>query len=712
MMATGPMSLIARIGELSWQRAATPLLALLSATAAAAETPTVAQSAGELEEIIVTATRRDAPLGEFAGSITRLGSDEIGLVGSTHHAEILNRVAGTLIQRGSGEESLTAIRSPVLTGPGSCGAFLFLEDSVPIRPVGFCNVNELFELNTEQARAIEVQRGPASALYGSSAMHGAVNVLQPDPSQMPHYAVGLEGGADDYWRGRFVLSRLGSTTDAGTSAIVTHDGGWREESGFDEQKLNAALVHRLDDSLLRVRLAATRLDQETAGFIQGEDAYRDEQIARSNPNPEAYRRAHALRLTAHWERMLDQNTRLELRPYLRSSRMEFLQHFLLGKPLEKNGQESGGLLLAIDHTGAAGTRWLGGLDLELADTFLLEVQDGPTTDGPPVANAIRPPGRHYDYDVNSGVIAAYGHVERPLATNLTLTAGLRAEYVRYDYDNRMIAGNTDENGVPCPFGGCLYSRPDDRHDSFTNLVPKLGLSWRLAPSTSLYVTAVRGYRAPETTELYRLQRQQNVADLDPERLSSLELGMRGQLRELRYSLSGFLMEKRNVIFRDSNAFNLSDGRTRHRGIEYELGWSPIDPLTITAAGSYARHTYDFTGTEGAELIEPGNEVDTAPRHLHGARIAWRVVDAAQAELEWQHVGSYWLDASNQHRYGGHDLLNLRLAWGVNDRWRLAARITNLTDLAYADRADYAFGSYRYFPGRGRALFLEASYSRP
>ena len=40
---------------------------------------------------------------------------------------------GTLIQRGSGQESLTAIRSPVLTGPGSCGAFLMLENGVPIQ---------------------------------------------------------------------------------------------------------------------------------------------------------------------------------------------------------------------------------------------------------------------------------------------------------------------------------------------------------------------------------------------------------------------------------------------------------------------------------------------------------------------------------------------------------------------------------------------------
>jgi hypothetical protein len=64
-----------------------------------------------------------------------------------------------MIQRGSGEESLTALRSPVLTGAGACGSVLVLEDGIPIRPVGTCNVNELFEVNLEQAAAIEVLRG-------------------------------------------------------------------------------------------------------------------------------------------------------------------------------------------------------------------------------------------------------------------------------------------------------------------------------------------------------------------------------------------------------------------------------------------------------------------------------------------------------------------------------------------------------------------------
>ena len=45
-------------------------------------------------------------------------------------------------------------------------------------------------------------------------------------------------------------------------------------------------------------------------------------------------------------------------------------------------------------------------------------------------------------------------------------------------------------------------------------------------------------------------------------------------------------------------------------------------------------------------------------------------------------------------------------------WRATARLDNLTDVAYADRADYAFGTYRYFPGRRRTLFLELAWAQP
>ncbi|HEY7640424.1 MAG TPA: TonB-dependent receptor [Steroidobacteraceae bacterium] len=681
---------------------------LFAATSVAA---TCACAAERVEEVIVTATRTEQQLRDFAGSISVVSGADVALVGATHHAEIMNRAPGAMIQRNSGEESLTAIRSPVLAGPGSCGVFLFLENSIPIRPTGFCNVNELFEVNSEQARSIEVLRGPAGVVYGSGAMHGAVNVISASPSELPSQSLSLEGGPDEFYRGRLTLAHRGESTDVGGTVIATHDGGWRDNSGLEEQKLNLGLSRRQGEGTLGVQFAATNLNQETAGFIQGFDAYRDESIAKSNANPEAYRDAYAMRLTGEYTRPLGA-AQLAIRPFVRHSRMDFLQHFLIGKPLEENGQDSLGVLTQLQTVVLDDMQVLAGVDLELADGFLKETQAAPATDGSPAANAIRPAGKHYDYDVQSQVAALYGQIEQPFAQRWKLTAGARLEYVDYDYDNKMLAGNTRDDGTSCGANGCLFNRPADRSDDFTNVTSKVGLTYDLTSNHTLYVTGARAYRAPDTSELYRLQRQQNIADLDAERLDSIEVGARGAFGPLRYSLAGFKMKKDNVIFRDSNGFNVSDGKTDHEGVEYEFNWLPIETLSVALAGTYAKHTYAFNrAVDGGETIVSGRDVDTAPRHVNTARLNWQFLPVADAELEWVSVGRYFVDAANANEYPGHDLLNLRVGWSIGNSWTTTLRLNNVTDRAYADRADFAFGNYRYFPGRGRALFVEVRYSR-
>ena len=68
------------------------------------------------------------------------------------------------------------------------------------------------------------------------------------------------------------------------------------------------------------------------------------------------------------------------------------------------------------------------------------------------------------------------------------------------------------------------------------------------------------------------------------------------------------------------------------------------------------------------------------------------------------------NAANTARYGGHELANLRLDLRPRDNWSVGLRVT-MFDTAYADRADFAFGDHRYFPGRGRAYFLELGWGR-
>ena len=669
-----------------------------------------AAPAQSLDEVIVTATRSPVAVMDYAGSATRIDAATVGLTSPTHSSELLNRAPGTMIQRGSGQESLTALRSPVLTGAGACGAVLVLEDSIPIRPVGSCNVNELFEVNIEQAAAVEILRGPGSSLFGSNAVHGIINVIPALPNELPAVGVALEAGSNNYRRIRFAAS---SETDAhgfGIALLATDDGGWRDSSGFSEQKLNAVWTQPLSAGSLTMRLAATHLDQETAGFITGQDAYKDPVLAHSNPNPEAYRDAQSARFTVYYEN----GSGLELRGYLRSSRMDFLQHFLLGQPVEENGQDSAGLLFSLTRENVAGGELMLGTDAEVAASSLLQFQDDPTTSPSPAANAIRPAGRHYDYDVDSQVLAGYAQWRRPLAPNWSIEAGIRLEEVRYDYNNRMIDGNTDENGVACP-GGCLYSRPADRSDDFTNFAPRLGLVWRPVESLAAYLSMARGFRAPEVTELYRLQRQQSVADLDSERADAVELGLRLRGESAGLDLAAFTMDKQNVILRDSAGFNVSGGRTRHRGLEYDLDWAFGKGWTIAGSGTVARHEYRFTAAvEQGEQITAGNDVDTAPRQIHTLRLRHDTASLA-AELEWLYVGNYWANAANTARYDGHDLMNLRLSWQPQPAWTFALRVTNLLDVAYADRADFVTvggrSTYRYFPGRDRAAFVELAWRK-
>ncbi|MFM7119458.1 MAG: hypothetical protein ACKOZX_04260, partial [Gammaproteobacteria bacterium] len=90
---------------------------LVGATASATE----ATGTTGLEEIVV---QGDATLAQRLGSLgsrSVLDRSELQAIGATHVSEALVRVPGVWIARGSGQEHLTAIRSPVYAGLGACG---------------------------------------------------------------------------------------------------------------------------------------------------------------------------------------------------------------------------------------------------------------------------------------------------------------------------------------------------------------------------------------------------------------------------------------------------------------------------------------------------------------------------------------------------------------------------------------------------------------
>lgn len=685
-----------------------PAMKLLAAGVllAQAGTSVWAQSnSNTLESIVVTADRQQSTLRDVPASIFTVGGDDIKKIRPTHINELLARVPGTWISRGNGQESLTAIRSPVLSGAGSCGAFQMAQDGIPLRAIGFCNVNQMFESNSEQAGSVEVIRGPGSILYGANALHGAINVISDPISATPDNNIAYEAGPHEYNRIRATSSATSGKQGYRVSFNGTSDGGYKRDSGFDQQKLSLQHRYSADSFTITSAFHYTNLNQETAGFVQGRDAYKDANLKRANPNPESFRDARSYRLSSRieWKTGIGN---VIVTPYYRKTEMKFLQHFLPGVPLEENGQESFGLMTML--AGNSGKlSWQTGIDMETTEGYLRETQSIAATGSAAVVGTI-PIGKHYDFQVDAGLLSPYAQLKFDMTDADQLSLGVRHEMLGYDYDNLMINGRTRDNGVACGFGGCRFNRPADRSDDYDNTSAQLGWIHDFDSGTQVYMNAARAFRSPDTNEIYRLQGTQNVADLDSENANSYEVGLRGAISDISYAVAVYHMDKKNVIIQDSNRINISGAETRHRGIEVNGAYDITESLALTLAATYARHTYEGNVNPGAVNLA-GLDIDTAPRVSGSAQLRWQISAARTLELEWVHMGSYFTDEANTAKYPGHELANLRYQADFSPQWYYGANVTNLFDTDYAERADIAFGNERYFVGEPRSVYLTVGH---
>ena len=610
---------------------------------------------------------------------------------AVHASEALNAVAGVNIQRGSGQESLTAIRSPVLTGGAGAGSFLFLEDGVPLRAAGFANVNGLFEGGTEFAGQLEVFRGPGPVEYGSNAVHGLINIQSQDVDSLTRISL---LGSDDGFAG---ITAAHSHGNFRLAVSANHDNGFRDDSGFDQQKIQLKYQGQLGGWDVSWLNSFQNLNQETAGFLQdiddgpqGEDLLRDPDTRFSNPNPEAFRDNKTFRSQAQFTRDIGAGKTLSLTPYVRRVELEFLRHFVPGQALEENNHTSVGLQSAL-YSGD----WNIGVDVEYTKGELFEFQDNET-----VFSFTQ--GLHYDYEVESFVGAAYVQKDIWLGPKTVLDIGARAEYTRYDYNNQTTAGQSGR-----------FIRLENREDDFFLITPKVSLRHEVSDNLNIYARAARGARAPQSVDLYSVQLNQTGGEARAETLDSLETGAKFGNDALSFELAAFAQWKDNFFFRNSDGFSVANGQTNHIGIEGSFIAQLTDWLSISGDGTLARHTYDFDDVnlnfngsiDLSNTITDGDRVDTAPDTLANMRLTVTPTARFRSEIEWRHVGSYFTDAGNTQSYDGHNIFVLRASYDVSDNLRIFGRVDNLFDQIYADRADFAFGNQRFFPGRPQTLFF-------
>ncbi|WJG09814.1 TonB-dependent receptor [Aliiglaciecola sp. LCG003] len=648
--------------------------------------------ADSIEKITVTASRDDSSLSQLSSNLSVIGSQQIDGIQAEHINQVMARVPGAWISRGNGQEHLTAIRSPVLTGAGGCGAFFIAQDGISARASGFCNTNQLFDLNSEQAASIEVLRGPASVLFGSNAVHGVVNLVTPEIEQLAPFSVALESGPHDYLRTKISTAKQYQFHGYALQFNGTHDGGYLDDSGYEQQKLT--LIHQYQHDTLKIKnvFSASNLNQETAGFIQGFQAYRDPALKRQNPNPEAFRDSKSARAYSKIKLRTEQGNTLTLTPYVRWAQMEFLQHFVPWQPNENNSQRSIGVQAQYSQN-LAQLALLTGVDVDFTRGELQEYQ------AQSFSPAI-PAGQHYDYQVDAQVLSPFAILRWQANEQLRLSSGIRFEDTRYKYDNRLGDGDACESDV----SGCRFTRPVDQVVSFAEWSMQLGFNYAVAAQQHFYGQWSNGYRAPQTTELFRLQAGQQSAELSPETMVGIELGLRGATNILSYDISLFKMQKDHFIFQDTNRQNISNGRTSHQGIELQVNAQLTEHWYARFSGSLAKHRYENDlNISSISILD--NEIDTAPEHLASAQIGWKNASGHSVELDWAHTGNYFLNPENSASYSGHNLLSLRSSVRLSEQINISLRVINLTNTDYAERADFAFGNYRYFVGEPRSVYL-------
>ena len=662
--------------------------------------PSIAQSSGSepdenfaVQDTVLVSLRRQGD----PGALYALSGSDIQQPISDHPAEILNAIPGVNVQMNSGQEHLISLRSPVLNGGAGQGSFLILVDGVPTRAPAFGNVNALFELPYETAERIEVVAGPGGAQYGSNAVHGLINVVQPKAgADHPDY-ISLRGSTLERYRADTLLTGEALNTDYFFGGSIQSDQGWRDESGLEQQKLSFGAAHKVGGWKLTTSVFGTNLNQETAGFLQGEDAYKDKNLAETNPNPEAFRDAWSAHLRIRAETELAGGT-FSVTPFALTQHMIFRQHFLPYKGLEKNGQDSLGLLLRYELPEEERTSLVIGADGQWASGYLKETQADPFGFFP---GDIRfPVGVHYDYDVDTLSLAGFAEGRFQFSEDLMFLYGIRLEHHNYSYTTNTPAG---------VFGRFKVS--EDRDDTFDLVTPKLGLVWSGLDNIDLYANYSRGERAPQASDLYRLQSNQGIAEAEVETIDSIELGARGKVpgTNIAFELAAYSMEKDNFFFRDANGLNVTDGKTEHQGVELGLFSDPSKGVIWRLGASYAEHNYAFDRDvrNVSEIIVDGNDVDTAPNWLADGRIGYAFYRGSIL-LDIDYVGEYFTNAANTRTYPGHVIANFRGDWHLNDSVSLDLAIRNVTDERYADRADFAFGNERYFPGEPRSLVLGVS----
>ena len=704
------------------------IVILLSSTAVYSQIAIDTTKTKQLEEVVVTANKREESIIKVNTSVTSLSSKKIedtrtwGLSGLTALVPNYNYQ-----ELGVSFQQIQSIRGiQVFSENPAVSTYIDDVNNIDILANGFAFTD---------IERIEILRGPQGTLYGRNAMGGVVNIITKKPTNqtngfaetsfgnlgLQRYSTGIKTPIikDKLY---FGLNGLYQTQDGflknditGTSATDTNLNGKSvggEKNLYGNMFLKWLVSNRFQ---LTLNLKGQQDKSNNSGFMvsQFSDTY-----AFANPDV-----INLSRIQNHERNIL--NTSLVAKynaDKFTITSISALQTISFGfKDLDFPGIYHSyydgkiGELLPPQKVWSQELRINSHSDSKFQYTagVYAFTQKGyePTTNtayelSDAEAAAFGLPSGTYlinrNRSNNSG-LAGFGEMSYQLTNKLKTTVGLR-----YDYEKREATFNGF--GDAMLFNGVITEiNPNiTSNGNYSAISPKFSVNYSVNELSNIYATYTRGFRAGgiNASSLPEGVRQ----TFDPEYSNNYEIGYKSYLlnKKLSIGASAFLIQWKDLQFYNLVApFTYARenvGNAQSAGIEIEVSALPAKGLQLD--GSFGFNPTEYkgfdlkrvnfgTGVESTTAIG-GNKLSNAPTHtlFLGAQYEYSINTKLKAILrgEIRNLGKQYTDIQNQIEQPSYTLLNSRIGL-TYDKYSLFIWGQNLNNeryLAYGN-PDSSFG---------------------
>ncbi|MBK0377727.1 TonB-dependent receptor [Mucilaginibacter segetis] len=681
----------------------------------------------DMQQVIVSASRETQARQNAPIAISKITSAQINDTKATALYQLLNKVAGVYMVNLGNEQHTMAIRQPITYN----ALYLYMEDGLPIRPTGIFNHNSLYEINMNGVRDIEVIKGPASSLYGSNAIGGAINfITQGAPAG---YAGNVSVQGDNYHYRRVDADGGFSSGKFGlyVGGYVAHQkDSWQDYSDFDKYSGNFKTTYDFDAATrLTTAFTYNYLNTQTPGSLDSAHFYN-----RSYGSNQrfTYRKVNSLRASTRLDHTWNSKSNTFLTLFYRDNSTAQLPSYFIsdvrdnaGNYISSNGQvndqrfHSFGLL--TQHR----------TNFDFLNSRLIVgayIDDSPSSYYAQYLDIQKDIQRNYytgftntgryidDYRIKLFNTAAYTQYEIKPTDALRIVMGLRYDRIHYDFSNNLPAGSTK------------YKQRET--NNFNIVAPKLGLTYNFGDNRGIYANYSVGFQPPETGDLYS---SRQLTPLKQATFNNYETGgwFTTMHKKMYVEVSLYDLEGRNEIISqllpDNTTQNQNAGATRHRGVEYTLAYAPLNELTLRFSGTNAKHTYvDYsevrtnysTGTSYT-IDYNGKRMTNAPTWIANSEITYKpaYINGLRIAAEWQHINQYFTNPANTKTYSGYNIYNLRTGYeakkGVLKGAGIWFNVLNLTNELYATTVtSNQYGdTYNAAPPRTYTLGISYSFSK-